>query len=667
MELEIVEFLDDEQLKLGLVLKQAASRIQVTDQNGKQHSLNKKQLVLTHSRKVTAFEFTEFSRLYLESVTDLADEIDTELLWESLPDKGGDLDPAEAAEIYFGNADPVSRSAVIRAAGSDSIHFKRKGTHISIRSPQQAAEQKHLQTRKAEKETLNNQFSAWALAVLDGGNKSALKLLPEFLPLLNSLEQCLTNEAYVPESWLNELLSAQSGPFRSRAETIVMLLVGGQRLPEDADPFILESGIPLEFDSAALEEAELFTEPESMNLPGALETGVVISIDDAETEEIDDAVSIKRVNDSYLLGIHIADMFEFVGPGTPLDREAAQRCTSVYLPHRQIRMLPERISCGLASLFKNRARPVLSCSILLGPDLEMLEWSFSRAYLEVQDNLTYSQADKIMRSADDPSDAPPGLKHGLEVLEKFTDILLRNRMDKGALLISRPEVKITFDNSEIQLELIDPESVSRRIISELMILYNRLASEFASAQQLPFIYRTQNKPENEIPHLPEKGYDNYAAFKLFSMMEGSGMSVKPSPHFGLGLDSYAQVSSPIRRYTDLLNQRQICSILEGQEPPHPAEQLSEHLAEIDSSERSRRNLERKISRLFTLRHLLKSKNGEFEIVVLQPNKAGYLVETAAECFRGFLNTSETLQPGTTVTAKISRIDPESDILQFVKG
>ena len=667
MELEIVEFLDDEQVKLGLVLKQAASRVQVTDQNGKQHSLNKKQLVLTHTRKVTAFEFTEFSRLYLDSVTGLAEEIDTELLWESLSEKSGDLDPAEAAEIYFGNADPVSRSAIIRAAGSDSIHFKRKGTHISIRSPQQAAEQKHLQTRKAEKETLNNEFSAWALAVLNGGNKSALKFIPECLPLLNSLEQCLTNPDYAPDPWLNDLVTSQAGPFRSRAEAIVALLVGGERLPEDADPFILESGIPLEFDSAALEEAELFSEPESMNLPGAQETGIVISIDDAETKEIDDAVSIRQVGDSYLLGIHIADMFGFVRPGTSLDREAAQRCTSVYRPHRQIRMLPENLSCGLASLFKNRVRPVLSCNMILGPDLEMLEWNFSRAYLEVQDNLTYSQADRIIKSADELPEAPPGLKHGLEVLERFTDSLLRKRMDKGALLISRPEVKITFDNSQIRLEMIDPESASRRIISELMVLYNRLASEFASAQQLPFIYRTQNKPENEIPDLPEKGYDNYAAFRLFSVMEGSSMSAKPSPHFGLGLDSYAQVSSPIRRYTDLLNQRQLCSILERQEPPHSAEQLSEHLSDIDSSERSRRNLERKITRLFTLRHLLKGKNKEFEIVVLQPNKAGYLVETAAECFRGFLNTSETLQPGTTVTARINKIDPESDILQFVKG
>ena len=99
METEVIEFQDGETLKLGLVLKRSASRIQVTDQNGKQHSLNSRQIMLSHEKKCSEASFGEFSRSYIESVKTLAEEIDTELLWASLEKKGVELNPDLAAKI----------------------------------------------------------------------------------------------------------------------------------------------------------------------------------------------------------------------------------------------------------------------------------------------------------------------------------------------------------------------------------------------------------------------------------------------------------------------------------------------------------------------------------------------------------------------------------------
>ncbi len=663
METEIVEFMDGDSIKIGLVSKRSASRIQVTDQNGKQHSLNSRQILLIHNQKSSSNDFNEYTRLYQESVKVLADEIDTELLWEGIEKKGDNLKPEIAAQIYFGDSDTINQSAIIRAAASDNLHFKTKGVHIIVRDSHQVDEQEHVQQKKAEKQEINDGFKAWAANLLDGENSHSPGYQQEFLPFLNSLEQSLSNEDYNLEPWLQELVRYHSGPFRSRAETIVLILVGGERLPENADPFILESGVPLEFSEASLEEAGNI--PAFKPAPGDIqvETSVVFSIDDEDTREIDDAVSITESGNHYKIGIHIADAASFISPDSLLDREAALRYTSIYLPHRQIRMLPEPLSCDLMSLRENQLRPVVSCNLLVSRDMEVLEWNFSRNFLKVNKNLAYSHADSLLGPGS-PAENPEGLKKALRVLKLFTDRLLRERIEKGALIINRPEMKISSKNGKIELCLLDPGSPSRLIISELAVLYNSLAASLASENQLPFIFRSQKKPEKEIPELPAIGYDHFAAFKLFSALEPSSTGLEPLTHFGLGLVAYAQVSSPIRRYTDLLNQRQLCSFIRGDAPPHSAEKLEEHLEGLGSADRLTRNLERKINRLFTLRFLLQDKRKGFDLVVLQSSKGGYLVESIPECYRGILASFEEILPGTRLKARISKIDPESDTLQF---
>jgi exoribonuclease-2 len=663
METEVIEFQDGDALKLGLVLKRSASRIQVTDQNGKQHSLNSRQIMLSHEKKCSPAAFGEFSRAYIESVKNLAEEIDTELLWESLERKGVELNPGLAAKIYFGQSDTITQSAVIRAAGSDDLHFKTKGIHITIRDSQQVEEQKHVQQVKAEKQETIDRFVAWTANILDNGYSPCPESCREFLPFLNSLEQALTNEGYALESWMEELIRHYSGPFRSWAETIVMILVAGDRLSENADPFILESGVPMDFSEDALKEAEEYLpfQPGVDILP--VESGPFFSIDDEDTEEIDDAVSVTPSGDLHKVSIHIADASSFISPDSSLEQEAALRSTSIYLPHRQIRMLPEKLSCDLMSLRENRLRPVITCDVLVDREMKIVEWAFSRNFIEVTRKLSYTQADRIIESKDTNPDLPK-LKPSLDFLSNFTASLLRSRIAKGALIINRPELKITAKDGEIHLSLIKPDSPSRLIISELMVLYNSLAAAMATENSVPFIYRSQKKPEKDIPELPAEGYDHLASFKLFSVMDPSSTGLEPAPHFGLGLDCYSQVSSPIRRYSDLLNQRQLASFLKNQTFVYSPETLAEAMEGIASAERITRNLERKINRLFTLRYLLKSRKKEFDLVILQNNKGGYLVESIPECFRGILVSAEDLLPGTTVKGNISKIDPETDTLQF---
>ncbi len=662
-EKNIVEFLDGDQIKLGIVLKQTASRTLVTDQHGKQHSLNSRQIIINHDRNVATSDFPEYSRAYLDSVQAVSDEIDTELLWESIEPKGLELKPDKAAEIYFGNTDIISRSAIFRAAILDSLRFKRKGIHISVRSDEQVDEQLHVQKKKAEKEDLSKDFVTWGDSIFEAGEEIPSGWKPEFLPLLNSLEQAISNPEYELDPWLRKLIQHHSGPFRSRSETIVRLLVAGGRLPEGSDPFILESGLPLEFSEAAEAEADSLKAFEPISTTQSPVKGLSFSIDDEDTREIDDAISIREEGENYLIGIHISDASAFIAVDSMLDLDASRKNTSIYLPHRQFRMFPPRLSCDLMSLKQGVTRPAVSCNILVSEEGEILEWNFTRSHLEVTENLSYTLADSLLDSKSSSGEKPE-MSKSLRFLNLFAGELLKKRISNNAVVINRPELKITVKDEDIELSIINSDSPSRRIVSELMILYNRLAASLAAENTLPFIYRSQKQPEGEIPELPETGYDNFAAFKLFSMMEPGVLSLAPDKHFGLGIDCYAQVTSPIRRYSDLLNQRQLASIITGNPPRYSAESLTDSLGGIESTERAVRKLERKMNRLFILRYMMQEKRTEHELVVLQNAKNGYLVETVAEATRGILQVQEEPLPGSILKGRISKIDPESDILIF---
>jgi len=666
METGIVEFLDNGQLKLGLIQKASSSRLQVVDQNGKQQSLSRKQLVLQHDPGVSAEEFNGFVRDFQDRVSTLAEDIDTELLWESLESRGSDLDPEKAADLYFGDPAPPNQSALFRAAASDAIHFRQKGIRITVRTAEQVEEQKHLQEKLAEKEKLFEEFRNWATAILGSKSASSLEMPAGMLPFLNSLEQSLVDPNHNLDGNLKELIDIHSGPLRSRAEVIVELLVAGGRMPPEADPFILESGIPLEFSDETLQEASAILKDSPVPGLPDLETGPVFSIDDPDTRDLDDAISITEEGENHLLGIHVSDLTPLISPGSALDREAMSRGTSVYLPHRRIQMFPDKVSCNAASLLEKESRSSLSCMVRLGRDLEIIEWEFMQGSVRVDYNLSYSEADRIFDSLPGPTSPFPGATEKMLLLRDITDKLRSSRLAEGALEINRPESKITVEGDQIDLKMLEPESPSRRIVSELMILYNRFAGRFAADNRIPFLYRAQKAPERELPELPENGYDHFIAYQVFSMIEPGKVSLDPDRHFGLGVSAYAPLSSPIRRYGDLLNQRQLASFLQARQLPYRKEELEELLAGLSRAERTSRSLERRLNRIFALRYLVINRRKNHRAVVLQKIKSGYLVETVPECFRGILHTVESREPGSMIDVVTSKIDPESDTLLFIE-
>ena len=380
-----------------------------------------------------------------------------------------------------------------------------------------------------------------------------------------------------------------------------------------------------------------------------------ISIDDDDTVEIDDALTIYQDGSQYVVGIHIADASAFVTRGDALDAEALRRASTIYLPTKAVRMLPERLSTDLASLNKGVDRPVFTIEVRFDADFNRLEHRLVLGSIQVRERLTYEEADERIRGED----------FGLTALHRIALRLRAERETHGAVNFRRPELKIRVlrgkEKEEIRITSSDPNSASRIVVSEMMVLLNRLAADFAATNNLPVIFRTQ---EARDPLPPETSpIPEVLAFdKLRRTFKRSRLSLTPGLHSGLGLSAYTQVSSPIRRYSDLVTQRQFTALLEGRPIPHTREELLHVLAVAEGAELEIRSLEDRSTSYWLLTFLARERMGVVLNAMILDRKG--TVEVEGYYLRGKLPDPGTAEPGSIVQVTIDGIDPIRAEIRF---
>src|SRR4029077_13095862 len=198
----------------------------------------------------------------------------------------------------------------------------------------------------------------------------------------------------------------------------------------------------------------------------------------------------------------------------------------------------------------------------------------------VAKRLSYDEADNAIANNDT----------SLQLLYRIAIDLQRTRAERGAITFRRPELKIRVEGDDIQVKKINPNSESRTLVSEMMILANSLSADFASVNSLPVIFRTQEPREavavEETPVIEALAFE-----RLRKTFKRSRLSLTPGLHSGLGLTAYTQASSPIRRYADLVTQRQFTALLGGKQIPYTREELLQILASAEAAEQEVRSLE----------------------------------------------------------------------------
>lgn len=648
MELEnrIVDYFGSNEIKLGVVTRHAKQKLQVQTETGRAERVNTKQVLSVHAAAGSGDPSEAFEAIRRQ-IADARNEVDQELLWQELLECEQSPGLDEVAEVYFGDASAVHVSAIARCLADDPVHFRRRGIEFTARTPEEAAEVEQIRTRRAEKAAGRERALTWVKSLLRTRSEAPVAVPADLEDFVRKTEDYLlvghNSDA------VNTLSEAHGGKHPRDVALTVLSRTG--RLPDDADPFLLANGIHAGFSQAVLQVAESLVPYSFLDSRRDYADAAAFSIDDAETLEVDDAISVRRSEGGVTVGIHIADPAHFVAKDDALDRAATERPLSLYLPTTTVTMFPERLACDLASLKADRLRPSLSFVVRFDENGRLIDWDFGSAQVSVSRRLDYHEADRLIQRGEGEEAEP------FRDLVRITDSLRNERETAGAFNLHRPEIKVRVRDGEVTVERIDSGSPSHRVVSELMILANRLTAEYALRHDIPIIYRVQDPPAE--PVAPADGYDPVHFEQQVRKMKRTRLSTHPQPHSGLGLDLYTQVSSPLRRYADLVLQRQLDAHFQGNEFPYQQQELFEVVGNVERTAYQNRNLEREAARHWILEFLRRERlDTPLEATVVSRNGNRVFAELHEVCERGLLFTTSDVRVGECVEVRIKDVQPD---------
>lgn len=358
-------------------------------------------------------------------------------------------------------------------------------------------------------------------------------------------------------------------------------------------------GLPVEFSEKIMHQVEnVAHEVSSADMAGRkdLRDWQMVTIDGEDAKDLDDAVSLTMDGDNYVLGVHIADVTNYVQEHSALDVEALKRGTSVYLVDRVIPMLPHALSNGICSLNAGENRLALSCIMTINPKGEAIDHEIAETVICVDRRMSYTNVKKILADHDAAMIAeyeelvPMFLR-----METLSAILRKKRMKRGAIDFDFPETKVVLDEQGVPVAIKPYErNVATKIIEDFMLIANETVAQDYFWQDAPFLYRTHEKPDSEKIHKLSTFINNFGYSihigsdevhpkelqKLLEKIEGTDQeglisrltlrSMKQaryspicSGHFGLAANYYCHFTSPIRRYPDLQIHRIIKENLRG--------------------------------------------------------------------------------------------------------
>ena len=648
---------DEDNVLLICTVKHLKNKIQALNTKGRELRLSEEKLLWKHPSTARHLEeWSELNPAIEATITALSSDIDIALLWESATE----LELSELhdlAEIYFSGKITVEHlAAVWRKLSEDRLYFKRKSRVWEARNADQVHELQLQREREQARLREQNLAKEWL-------DKAAKYPLPPFFEeptqefqllsypeelsgFIDKLESWLRGD---DQKWSEELVTAIATPFNLTPRELVFdILQKIGRLPFDADRDVIVAGLKPEF-SQVINEAALAIPPW---LPSETQqvTELFFSIDDEETREVDDALAIEQEGDLWKVTIGIADPESVVHRGDILDREAMRRGTTVYLPTQTVLMLPERISCDIASLGAQQIRSSIVIRVWIDARGLVVKSNICREAIRVQQRLHYKDVDVMLKQGQDETSQQ--LRNLLTVAEN----LQNQRILEGAFNLQRPEYKINLKNNVVSVELIEVNSPSRLLVAEMMILSNHIAAKYAQRHQVPIIYRTQEAPLEPITADMLADLNPINFNRIRKLLRASALSLQPAAHSGLGLSVYTQLSSPLRRFADLVMQRQLVAHVVGEELPYNQEELYKVLATAERTAREARRAENEAKKRWFMLHLKQSWSDKpLEVFIIEAVKGGYKVEMLPWGVDAFLGTSRTLTIGEKIWCMVDKI------------
>lgn len=388
-----------------------------------------------------------------------------------------------------------------------------------------------------------------------------------------------------------------------------------------------------------------------------------VTIDGEDAKDLDDAITISKEGNMYHLGVHIADVSQYVTEGSPLDKEALKRGTSIYLVDRVIPMIPHKLSNGICSLNQGVDRLTLSCMMDINEKGEIVKHKICESVINVTRRMSYTSVHKIIEEKDEAERKEyEELIPMFELMYELADILQARREKRGSIDFDFPEAKIILDEKGKPIDVKEYERTqANRIIEEFMLAANQTVAEEYFWNELPFVYRTHETPDMEkiqnlalfienfgytlkikedeihpkevqklmrsIAGKPEEGLIGRLALRS---MKQARYTTECEGHFGLALKYYCHFTSPIRRYPDLQIHRIIKENIHGgmkdKRIDHYQKLLPEVAEQTSALERRADDAEREVEKMKKAEYMEQFVGKDFEGTISGLTTWGMYVE-----------------------------------------
>lgn len=590
-------------------------------------------------------------------------------LWQLVGQEERGYTNAGLAELLPGEASITKYLGLRLLLLTDKVYFKRKDELFTPRPAGVVEELLRVEAAQRERErqlkvTLDA-FAARAAnrdAILPPESATGIRLLEDLAADIQPGEHGAQREE---RRFLEECEHRLRLSPRTRLdERAFAVLEAIAHFHPDTNLALIRHRPPIEFSPPALEEslhvAQLPLREEAHRED--LRSWLTFTIDDRSTRDMDDALSIEELpNGRVRLGIHISDVAAHFPANTALDGEARKRATSIYLPERTLHMLPEPLSTSKISLCAGEARDCLSTIIECDRSLENFTVRITPSRIVSARKLSYDEADQILELP--PHDT---LSEKLHLLHELAAASEAWRITNDASGIPKRDVQVVLkENGDFELVQIDENSPARALVAEMMVIANRFAAAYAVEHGIPMVFRGQQPPQG-VAEIKSRGIPQGPAldFALRGCFSRSVTGIRPQPHAGLGLRAYVQLTSPIRRFHDLVNQRQLKAAIAGSALPYSEEELLQLIGELEEPLARALSLSRESKRYWLLKALRRKLRETISAPVVRNDLRFPLVlidelqlTLTAKCARK-------VKLGEIIKVKVTAVDPRSDYVRL---
>ncbi|MDE5833537.1 MAG: RNB domain-containing ribonuclease [Desulfovibrio sp.] len=567
----VVEYLEDNSVRAAIVLEESGGRLRLLLPSRKEIKLAQNRILPwlgpQYPPSLSREEYVKILEERGDKRKTLTQEIDVGAIWEMTQGEVNNAETSFFAELLQSDPDADQIAAAGRALLECKTRFRFQPPFFNVYDAETVEKREREQKAREEREALisgGSNFLRHLWEVASRKKAFDARFEPD-AALATRLEKLLRDRMINPDTTEDDALWQMVGKSLPEAPHLpLQLLIAWGKLPRHYNFWLDRAGYEIGDDWWKAEKKEVDELAAFYRAPAELPfiDKPFVSVDGASTKDIDDAFHVEASEDGWTVSVALANPALRWPFGDELDKKVLRRATSVYLPEGDLHMLPEILGENAFSLMANEPRPAFCLNMKVAPNGEIIDFRPEYGIVKLAANLTYDDVEAALNG--DASNSASPFANKLIEAGKMALVREKYRIDNGAIIMRKAESKILLNERDgeiiVELEPEAPNENAVRIVSELMVAVSSEFAKWAGENEIPVIYRTQNVTvPREFAGIWDKPDD---IARIMRSLTHSILEIVPRPHAALGAPAYSPVTSPIRRYADLINEAQALHFLD---------------------------------------------------------------------------------------------------------